>query len=80
MILRKIEGFFAKIPEEVGPRVDFYKVRELFYKMFGKCEIQAVRPADPTAGKRGRRGHASNGPGGTPFRVLEITSPVLYEL
>ena len=42
--------------EEVGPRVDFYKVRGLVCKMAGKRKIRAVRPADPTAGKSWRCG------------------------
>ena len=51
--------------EEVGLRVDFCKVRGFFCKMAGKRKIQALRPADRTAGKSGRRGHA-HGPGNWP--------------
>ena len=51
--------------EEVGLRVDFCKVRGFFCKMAGKRKIQTVRPADRTAEKSGRRGHAHR-PGNWP--------------
>ena len=63
---KKFRVFFQNfLREEVGLRVDFCKVRGFFCKMTGKRKIQTVRPADRTAGKSGRRGHAHR-PGNWP--------------
>ena len=66
---RIIRGvFFAKYPErESGARVDFRKAEGFFRKMTAARPIWAVRAADRTATKSGRRGHA-----GWPATIIKV--------
>jgi hypothetical protein len=58
LILKKFEGYYGRFyVRGCGLRVNFGKVRGLFYKMTGKRPIYTVSLADPTARNGGRRGH-----------------------